>query len=245
MSNNRKSSIELLKVFAILLVVTNHVVQTLCESNEYVVYQNYLIDVTHATRNIQQLLLAILRYSGAFGNTIFFVCSAFFLIEKKESDKKKIFHIITDVYIFSIFFLIIVLITNHGNVDLKLIIKECFPTIFANNWYVTCYILFCILYPLLNKIIYCLSQRELLRISIVLTLLYIIMDYIKKDLFFPSHLILWVTIYFDIAYIKIFMTDFCENQKSNILLVICGFGGGKWNNSFDQFIGSQDPILCG
>ena len=227
MSNNRKSSIELLKVFAILLVVTNHVVQTLCESNEYVVYQNYLIDVTHATRNIQQLLLAILRYSGAFGNTIFFVCSAFFLIEKKESDKKKIFHIITDVYIFSIFFLIIVLITNHGNVDLKLIIKECFPTIFANNWYVTCYILFCILYPLLNKIIYCLSQRELLRISIVLTLLYIIMDYIKKDLFFPSHLILWVTIYFDIAYIKIFMTDFCENQKSNILFVICCFGGGE------------------
>ena len=226
MNNNRRSSIELLKVLAILLVIINHVIQTLCESNEYLVYQNYLIDITHVTRSGQQLLLAMLRYSGAFGNTLFFVCSAFFFLEKKESDKKKIFHILADVYIFSIFFLAIVLMTNRDNIDSKLIIKECFPTIFANNWYVTCYILFCFLYPLLNKIIYSLSQRELLRISMVLALLYILMCYIKNGLFFSSHLILWVTIYFVIAYIKIFMTCFCENRRYNIVLVTCGFAGG-------------------
>ena len=221
----RKSGIELLKIFAILLIITNHVVQTLCEPNEFVSLQAYLMDISHATKNIQQLLVTMLRYSGVFGNTLFFVCSAWFFLGKKVQEKSKICHMIADVYVFSLLFLITVFITNNGNVDSKLIIKALFPTIFANNWYITCYILFCLLYPLLNKIIYSLSQQQLLRISMFLALLYIGMNYIKENLFFPSDLILWVTIYFVMAYIKLYMSRFCVSVRANVALFCVGVAG--------------------
>ena len=69
--NRRNSSIELLKVVGIILIVISHVVQTLHSNNDYVLANDYILDISMATRNIQQLILTILRYSGALGNSIF------------------------------------------------------------------------------------------------------------------------------------------------------------------------------
>lgn len=221
----RESGIELLKIFAILLIITNHVVQTLCEPNDYVTYHDYLMDISHATRNIQQLILAMLRYSGVFGNTLFFVCSAWFLCDRQISNKKKICYMIADVYVFSIAFLGIAFIVNHGHIAAKLIIKELFPTTFANNWYITCYILFLLLYPWLNMIISKMTQTQLLRSCILLALLYIVVNFIKDRMFFTSILILWVAIYFVVSYIKFFMRQFSDNLAANVILALVGLVG--------------------
>ena len=218
----RESGVELLKIFAILLIITNHVVQTLCEPNGYITYSDYLMDISHATRDAKQLILAMLRYSGVFGNTLFFVCSAWFLVDKQISNKRKICYMIADVWIFSIAFLGIALITNHGHVAVKLMIKELFPTTFANNWYITCYILFLLLYPWLNTIISKMTQPELFRSSILLALLYIVVNFIKDRMFFTSALILWVAIYFVVSYIKFFMCSFSDNLKANVILALVG-----------------------
>lgn len=69
----RASGIEMLKIFAIFFVVISHVVQTLAESEGV-----YRINLTLATTNLQYLVLSVLRYSGMLGNSIFFVCSAWF-----------------------------------------------------------------------------------------------------------------------------------------------------------------------
>ncbi len=221
----RESGVELLKIFAILLIITNHVVQTLCEPNGYITYSDYLMDISHATRDAKQLILAMLRYSGVFGNTLFFVCSAWFLVDKQISNKRKICYMIADVWIFSIAFLGIALITNHGHVAVKLMIKELFPTTFANNWYITCYILFLLLYPWLNTIISKMTQPELFRSSILLALLYIVVNFIKDRMFFTSALILWVAIYFVVSYIKFFMCSFSDNLKANVILALVGLVG--------------------
>lgn len=221
----RHTGIELLKIFAIFLIITNHVVQTLSSPNEYVFNNGYIIDISLATDNIKYIILAMLRYSGVLGNNLFFISSAWFLLDKKVSDKKKLYFIMADVWIISVLFLISAFVTNHGSISAKLIIKSLFPITFSNNWYVTCYILFCLLYPFLNMIIYKMTHIQLFRTSILLALLYIFMNYIKDKLFFSSALILWVSIYFIVAYMKIYMLQILNSLKVNIIMLMIGMVG--------------------
>lgn len=245
----RHTGIELLKIFAIFLIITNHVVQTLSSPNEYVFNNGYIIDISLATDNIKYIILAMLRYSGVLGNNLFFISSAWFLLDKKVSDKKKLYFIMADVWIISVLFLISAFVTNHGSISAKLIIKSLFPITFSNNWYVTCYILFCLLYPFLNMIIYKMTHIQLFRTSILLALLYIFMNYIKDKLFFSSALILWVSIYFIVAYMKIYMLQILNSLKVNIIMLMIGMvgnygsiflinilGGGKNNFFSDKLI---------
>lgn len=138
----RNSSIELLKVIAIVLIVISHTVQTLNSSFDVLSFDDYVLDYSIATTNIQYLILAVIRYSGALGNTIFFVCSAWFLIDDDRTNYRKMFNMIVDVWILSVMVLLFVSCFCGIQLNLKMTIKQLFPNYFANNWYITCYILF-------------------------------------------------------------------------------------------------------
>ena len=89
LGKQRNSSIEFLKIVGIILIVTSHVVQTLHQSNAYVTISDYILDILSPTTDIQRLFLALLRYSGALGNSIFFVSSAWFLLDNDKVNTKK------------------------------------------------------------------------------------------------------------------------------------------------------------
>ena len=73
----RNSSIELLKVFAIIIIIISHSVPYGAS------YSNYdgFIDINVASSNINVVLLAIIRYFGQIGNAIFIICSSWFLVD--------------------------------------------------------------------------------------------------------------------------------------------------------------------
>ena len=184
--SRRNSSIELLKIVGIILIVISHVVQTLHSNNDYVIENDYILDISTATTNIQQLILTILRYSGSLGNSIFFICSAWFLLDNDKVDKKKILHMLMNVWVISITILIAVYIIRGGNLQIKLIIKQILPTTFENNWYITCYLLFYPLHPFLNRLIKSMEQKILLKSTLVLLFLYVGVNYILSGRFFSS-----------------------------------------------------------
>ena len=74
----RKSGVELLKLFAILLIIISHITQTLQEANPYISISGYIWDFSFASMNIQGMALQFMRSFGVFGNLVFFICSAWF-----------------------------------------------------------------------------------------------------------------------------------------------------------------------
>lgn len=100
--DNRNSGIELLKIFAIFLIVVSHVVRTLSGTNTYISYQEYVINLSHATTDLQQLVATMIRYIGRLGNTLFFVCSAWFLLDSKRINKRKMLQILMDIWVISV-----------------------------------------------------------------------------------------------------------------------------------------------
>lgn len=73
----------------------------------------------------------------------------------------------------------------------------------------------------MNRIIKDLNQKNLLKITTVLFLLYCVCNSLY-DSFFSSVIIMWITLYFFIAYIKIYMIELCNNIKVNGIVLIIG-----------------------
>lgn len=241
--NMRESGIELLKIIAIILIVVSHVIQTLRNENQFITYSDYVLDLSTATTDIRNFVLILFSHFGALGNNIFFVCSAWFLLQSSRWNKKKWSYMLLEVWIISIIILILTLILRGGDISTKIIIKSMFPNIFANNWYLTCYLLFYPIHPLLNLLIKQTNKKILFRMSASMFILYCGFGFIKGDLFFPSPIILWITIYLIIAYIQLYMWDFFANIKNNIILLTVGFSGFIGGVALVNILGIHIPIL--
>lgn len=216
----RDSGIELLKIFAIFVIVISHVVQTLTSENLYIPYQDYVIDVAKATTDFQNIILLIFRHFGVWGNTLFFICSAWFLLKATAYKKKKWFFMLVEIWTVSIIILIITFVILHGGISTGILVKSVFPTLFCNNWYMTCYLLFYPISPILNFVIDKMSKIQLFRSASALAILYIFLDFINIGWFFSTPLILWVTIYFVIAYMQKYLMPFANNIKKNVIMIL-------------------------
>lgn len=121
------------------------------------------------------------------------------------------------------FFLIVFKILNIYPIGLKEIIKSIFPTIFALNWYITCYLLLYLIYPYLNEIIYKRTKAELLTCVFIMFVLYQGINYIHYGHFFPSSLIEFIVVYFEIAYVKLYLKKYNQNIKINVIILLLSF----------------------
>ncbi len=205
------------------MIVISHVTQTL--GNVEGPIKSIAIPLNTASTDIQTIILMLFQQTGALGNTIFFVCSAWFLIDNKKFARKKAFSMLATVWSVSILIFCAYLIIGNHPITIKEMIKQVFPTTFANNWYMTCYIIFLFIYPYLNKLISIVDQKQLLRMVLFSTTLWIVICYFKSGLFFTSSLIIWISIYFLIAYLKLYCNNIVTNTKIGLWLIIIGVIG--------------------
>lgn len=225
----RNSGIELLKIIAIFLIVLNHCIQSLCEVNPFIAATGYVIDINSSTVSFVNLFLAILRSSGCVGNDIFVVCSAWFLLESKKSDKRKAAFMIADIWVISVIFYVITLILG-ADIGREAALKQFFPTANGHNWFLTCYLLFFLLHPLLNRLIEAMDQKALLGVSAFLVFIYSFCQYFRPwffegNLFYMTDLVVWIMIYFVTAYVKKYMKSYSENIRANVITLLIGLAG--------------------
>ena len=94
-------------------------------------------------------------------------------------------------------------------------LKQLLPVTFDTNWYVTCYLVFYPVHPFLNWLIKKMDQRTLLKTTLVLLLLYVFANFMLANRFHFSSLILWVTLYFAIAYMKFYLPDLSSDPRQS------------------------------
>lgn len=221
----RNASIELLKLVSLFLIVVSHVVQTLIEYNPHVTSNEYVLPVSYPITNFVTFFIVALRYLGIFGNATFFICSAYFLVDKETINFKKILIIFIDVWIISIIFLTSYLIYyGWSNIDSHLILRSFFPTFFENNWYITIYLLLSIISPLLNIIIKSISRPALFWLTLALFVIYIVVAMFVKPPYY-SVLIVWITLYFVIGYLKKYSTNLLNSNIFSVCLILIGLIG--------------------
>ena len=120
------------------------------------------------------------------------------------------------------------------------VLQQFLPNVYANNWYITCYIVFLFIYPLLNHIIAAVNQRQLLRIALGSSLLWMVGNYILMGIFFWSVFLLWGAIYFIMAYIKLYCKKCVNSKKAAAILIAVGAIGYIGQVLMPNFIGLRD-----
>lgn len=251
MKKERESGIELYKVIAIFLIVLSHVIQTLTEPNYVLgIGEGTFINIATATTDLNVLLLALFRICGALGNNMFFICSAWFLVNSKKMSLKKVVHMILDVWIIN---MIVLIALRSIGVQLQIsdTVKTFFPTTFANNWYITCYLLFYMIHPFLNRMLEQLSINEHLAFATILFVIYFIIPVLPLEeinLFFANEFVIFLATYVIVSFIKIFKNEWTEKLKTNkcilfvsvisyIVLILCvDFLGLRTNYFFNRLV---------
>ena len=210
----RNSSIELLKIIAIIFIIMCHAVPY-----SGLVNGIHFFDPTLATSNIYELILIVFRYLGGFGNVIFIICSSYFLIDNDNVKISKILSVVFTSFFISICFLAIGMMMKL-NLEFTVIIKQFFPIIFNNTWFITCYILLYIFHPILNKVINNSTREELLKINLIFFVLYSIISFMLKDNFYYNEFTSFIVIYFYTAYYKKYLKKDKIKQENKILFFL-------------------------
>jgi hypothetical protein len=127
-----------------------------------------------------------------------------------------------EIWVISIIILAFTLIERRGDIGLRLIIKSIFPNVFGTSWYITCYLLFYPIHTILNKIINEMNQKQLLAASCALFLICYGIGWVQSSLFYISRPISWIAVYFVVAYVKMYLPNFANSKKANIILLVTG-----------------------
>lgn len=198
----RESGLELVKIWAIFIIIISHVAQTMINSP---VYQEnlseYLLITKGATDSFIKFILICFTYFGYFGVDIFVESSSWYLCEKDEVSIKKISQMIINVLFVSLMFLF-VYICNRERIALELVLKSILPIFFFNNWFVSCYLLLYILHPVFNIILRNISRKQHSILCAGLIILYVFCNLFFTNKFYSNEFVDCILIYFCVAYVK-------------------------------------------
>lgn len=199
----RNSSIELLRIVAMILIVMHH----------YCIGSNFSFNTDIG---IYQVLMEIFSFGGKIGVNIFVLIMGYFGI-KNNFKIKKVFLLMMSVLFYSILGLLLAYVFNCS-ISTKDLMNSIFPTLSSLYWFFTTYIIVYILSPYINKFINCLSKNEFLKILfILLVLLSIIPVFTIFDLGFSNYA--WfIFVYMTGAYIYKYINNI--NKKYLIISLI-------------------------
>lgn len=235
----RNSSIELLKIIAIVMVVFSHGMP-----NGSPEVNASAIEIGRASTDIQMFVIRLLYNLGQIGNCIFIVCTSWFLLESKSAKFNKIMALIGDCFVISMIMLVLFTLLGY-RLPMLDFIQQFLPVTFGNSWFLTCYLLFYAAHPLLNIVLEHLSQKGLLLVDTVFVILYCCMSFVTAGkLFFYSEIIGFCGVYFIVAYVKKYLKKMTQSMKTGVVLLVIGIVGWLLENVVLTVLGVRISLLA-
>ncbi len=237
----RLSNIEALRLLATAIVIVCHIAQTVLKTdNPYTPLHDYVLDLSSGAANGQELALLLFFYCGRWGNMIFLVCSVWFLLDSDEWDRRKWLGMLAEIWAVSVCMLLCALPVMRGRLSPQLILRSLLPTVFGNNWFLTCYLLFYPIHPLLNRALGRMGDRALTLCAGGLFVIFFVILPFGGDAVFTAPVywadtyLSWIAIYFLIAWEKRCARRAADSVPLNALLLAVSlavfFGSVLWLN---------------
>ncbi len=157
-SINRNSSIESLRIIAILIIITHHF------GYHGVLKENIL---TVANLNWQIVFTQLVSWGGNLGNMIFMMITGYYMINANVK-KEKILLLLFTMLLYSWVIEIVSFYIIGMSCSIDVFVKNTFPIWFGLNWFVSCYIIFSTFIPFVNKFLLSLDNRQYLYLLLLL-----------------------------------------------------------------------------
>lgn len=211
----RQSSIELLRIFAIFMVLVSHY----SFHGFYVAGEGYSSIVNIANRVLLQV-----ANMGSLGVDIFIIISGYCMINSTFRVRKLI-DLLAQVWFYSVIIFVCTVVFKWEKITLDIVLKSILPTMLGRYWFFTAYIVLYMLSPYINRMLKAGSGTKARNSNgMMITLMFILWS------IFPTftsanwngtELPLFVMLYCIGAYIRLYPDNFV--RRNSHWLVIGGF----------------------
>jgi Uncharacterized protein conserved in bacteria len=160
-SQERNSSIELLRIFLMLMIIAGH----------YSAHGNYG-QFTIDTLSWRIFILQILPFGGRIANNAFILITGYYLISLKIN-YKRVFYLLLEMFFYS-WLAVAVMFFFEKEITMSLIkecIKACLPMFFGNSFSVGYFIL-CLIIPSLNNMLNGMKKEQFRKMIIIILLIW-------------------------------------------------------------------------
>lgn len=202
---NRSSNIELLRIIAVLFVLSYHTV-------------NATIDINALELPSRFIMTGLFFGMGRISVNIFVIISAWFLCKYNFKLER-----ITNTWLSTIFYTVPIAITfvYFGKADLVYLITNMFPVFFQPLWFITTYVFLLFLTPLLNLILSKYEKRKCRNMIIFLSVLFVLpLTFLPRVRgAFYSEVGWFCVLYLITGYLRIYQPLKIVNNKKICLLV--------------------------
>ena len=127
-------------------------------AHHYVVHAQWDPTLVESTPIFNVLFAQMLSLGGKLSVNLFILICGYFMVKERFS-LRKLMVLLANVYVFSLFNVIVVYGTGWLEVDQTLLVRSLFPTLFSAYWFFTNYILLYLFSPVLNRMIEVLDER--------------------------------------------------------------------------------------
>lgn len=210
-TNNRDSRIELLRILSAFLILSHHAIQHGGEDT------NALMQ---APLSVNQMWSSLVGSWGQLGVTIFVILTCWFFLNKRGGygvKPSKAVDIAVATWIYGVVILLIVLVFKQ-TVPYGVIIKNLLTPFYPNGyWFITTYIAFYLSLPILGKLLFALSKKQLKYLLFIGSLLIPIYNFIFSGAI-GGTLFYFYYIFFVVGFIKQY--DDCFIRKHNKVLFV-------------------------
>ncbi|MGI6064160.1 acyltransferase family protein [Blautia sp.] len=199
-SNTRKSGIELLRIFTILMVISVHRMghQTLYSAPQF---------------SISYYVLWFIEIAGYKAVDIFFIISGYFGITQRFRGKKLLIMELK-VFVYCVGFYLLSVAVNYQVFNARDFLRACLPYLGGHYWYYTAYISLILISPWLNKMVFAIDKKKLLLLILLITG---VSAFSIGDAFFTAdgYSVFWaVNLYLIGAYIRLYYKSMMPPRKA-------------------------------
>lgn len=220
-TDRRNSSIELLRIIAILIIITHHFgYHGIFHSNDSV-YNVLTVD----NLSFQVMFTQVVSWGGWLGNAIFVIITGYFMVNS-SLNIRKIFKLLIIMFFYAWMIDFFVLISGLMAPSFVEIMKASLPIWFGKNWFVSCYIIFSFFIPFINVFLKTLDEVKYRKFIIGMYFLWSLLPALKMTTFTnTSALIFFLFMYSIGAYIrlyseKIIRTELHVLYRRNFVLLL-------------------------
>ena len=208
MKIERKSNFELLRIFAMLLIVAHH----------FAVHSGFSFPAD--TLPPEKLYIQFIQMGGKIGVDIFVLISGYFMSTKSGFNPSKILKFVGQCFFISV--VMYVALLASGIIDFSPIemIKNVFPLTFNKWWFATCYFVLLILSPFINILIKNLSKKSYIKLLAVMMILWCLYPTFTTRSFYLNEFIWFVCLYFIAGYIRKYADDIHIKKSVSIAAII-------------------------
>lgn len=201
----RNSNIELFRILTMLLIIAHH----------YVVNSG-LLGTNGPMRMYPLSLRTVLLYLfGAWGKTginCFVLISGYFMCTTRITTKK-FAKLLLEVEFYKIIIYLVFVAAGYEGFSVIGFVKAILPVTSVAQGFTGCYLLFYLLIPFLNITVQNTSQKQHLKLILMLSFIYIILGTLLGANVQMNYVTWFVVLYFIAAYVRLYPNTAFENTK--------------------------------